>query len=88
MFTLRVGCRQFTGLPDLAAVSAAYMLERNSGPVGRWAHTFRENRMPRGIVLNEAGDEIARVSYNGRVWSGTQVHPDADLLYDTWVRVQ
>lgn len=39
-------------------------------------------RTPTPVILDLAGSVIAHVSYNGRVWPGSDWTPDATPLYD------
>ena len=40
------------------------------------------SRTPSLKIVNERGEVIAHVSYNGRVWAGATYVPDAVSLYD------
>jgi len=55
---LVIGKRQHP-IASLQEASARYQLARGTRP---------SSRMPRGLVLDDTGKEIAWVSYNGRVW--------------------
>ena len=56
---LHIGMRQYP-VASLAEASVRYQLARGTRP---------SSRMPTGVVMDEAGRAVARVSYNGRVWS-------------------
>ena len=55
---LHIGKRQYT-VDSLPAASARYQQARGSRP---------SSRMPLAFVTDDAGNVVARVSYNGRVW--------------------
>jgi hypothetical protein len=40
------------------------------------------SRTPSPKIVDERGEVIGHVSYNGRVWSGATYVPDATPLYD------
>jgi hypothetical protein len=60
---------------SLEGASAVYSALRDAS--GEGASTFRD-----GVVLDHDGTEIARVSYNGRVWAPGQWIPGQAPLYD------
>lgn len=70
---------------SFAEASRSYVSERDNGTIGAWAHGFRENRMPSGLVLADNGTELARVSYNGRVWPAGEWKPGMMPLFDNRV---
>jgi hypothetical protein len=37
--------------------------------------------MPNGLLYNEKGEQVAYISYNGKVWAGTEYDPNAVPLY-------
>jgi len=43
---------------------------------------FGASQMPIVAVVTDSGRELARVSYNGRVWAAGGYRPDAVPLYD------
>lgn len=40
------------------------------------------SKTPSPRIVDEAGNVIAHISYNGRVWAGADYVPDAAPLYD------
>lgn len=56
---LIIGTRKYS-VTSLADASVRYQQARGTRP---------SSRMPRGIVRDDLGREIAWVSYNGRVWA-------------------
>jgi len=56
---LLIGKRQYP-VASLADASIRYQIARGTRP---------SSRMPPAVVMDEAGRAVARVSYNGRVWS-------------------
>ena len=43
------------------------------------------SRTPMPLIVDERGDVIGHVSYNGRVWAGASYVPDTRPLYDNRV---
>jgi hypothetical protein len=37
--------------------------------------------MPNGLLYNDKGEQVAYISYNGKVWAGTEYDPNAVPLY-------
>jgi hypothetical protein len=37
--------------------------------------------MPNGLLYNDQGEQVAYISYNGKVWAGTEYDPNAAPLY-------
>ena len=56
---LIIGAKKYA-VASLADASARFQQARGTRP---------SSRMPRGIVRDDDGHEVALVSYNGRVWS-------------------
>ena len=46
---------------------------------------YGASRMPQVTIVTETGREIARVSYNGRVWPAGDWTPAAKPIYDNRV---
>jgi hypothetical protein len=40
------------------------------------------SKTPEAAIVNDAGEAVARISYNGRVWPIAEWHPDMLPLYD------
>ena len=62
----------------LAELSAIYCAARDKSGLGG-------SRWHEGKIYNESGDQIAYISYNGRIWSGTDPRswtPESKLIYD------
>lgn len=64
MLTMVVGKRRYS-VSSLAEASAMFCAARDKAGTGA-------SRTPTPMVYNAAGDLVAHISYNGRVWSG---HP-------------
>jgi hypothetical protein len=43
-------------------------------------------RTPTPLIVDERGVVIGHISYNGRVWSGSEYGVDAQLLYDNCLK--
>lgn len=37
--------------------------------------------MPDGLLFNDKGEQVAHISYNGKVWAGAEYEPNAVPLY-------
>jgi len=37
--------------------------------------------MPNGLLFNDSGEQVAYISYNGRIWPGKDYVAGADCLY-------
>lgn len=71
--TLTIGRRAPIAVVDLADASRCYQRARGTKP----SSAFRE-----GIVTDESGVEVARVSYNGRVWPAGPYQPGRTPLME------
>ena len=40
------------------------------------------SKTPKALIVDEMGKAFARISYNGRVWAGTEYDPNATPIYD------
>lgn len=72
MLTLHVGNKAYP-VADFAAASARYEQARG---------TRGASRMPQGRITDERGVDVARVSYNGRVWAPGPWQSGDEPLYD------
>ena len=71
--TMRLRGKTFKG--DFAELSRAYCAERDASGLG--GSKFREGR-----IMDARGNLVARISYNGRVWSPEPWQPASAPLYD------
>ncbi len=73
--TIRIG-RKAYAIPDLATASRMVCAARDKAGIGNRAFTTP--------LIFEGDRQIAYVSYNGRIWAGTQREwkPDSKPLYD------
>lgn len=62
---------------DYAEASARYSAARDNS--GQGASTWGN-----GKIYDRNGTQIAYISYNGKVWAGTQYQPDATPLFDPY----
>lgn len=62
-------------VPDFAEASRTYCARREES--GEGASTFSD-----GLVLNEHGDHIGRISYNGRIWTPGPFNPNDTPIWD------
>jgi hypothetical protein len=71
---LEIGCKRFQ-INSYEEASRMFCAARDKTGEGA-------SRTPSPTIVDERGDVIARVSYNGRVWTGATYVPDAVPLYD------
>ena len=78
MMTLTIGSRKPIPVTDYADASAKYDAARIASGQGM-------SRFPDGKVMLDANTQIARVSYNGRVWPVGEWFPGMEPLFDNRV---
>lgn len=71
---IQVGRKRYQ-VDSLQQASEMYCAARDANMQGM-------SRTPPGRVVDEHGRDVARISYNGRVWSPEPWQPDARPLYD------
>jgi len=75
--------KNLVAVEDYAAASAAYMALRDASGLGG-------SEWPDGRIYCTGGDkprQIAYVSYNGKVWSGTRYAPNATPIHNPYATV-
>lgn len=75
MMTLTIGSRKPIPVADYADASAKYDAARTASGMGM-------SRFPDGKIMIDPNTQIARVSYNARVWPMGDWHPDMKPLFD------
>jgi N12 class adenine-specific DNA methylase/predicted RNA methylase len=77
--TVRVGRRtfSFTSYEDASRAYVAAIEQTDATSSGRTGP-----RAPTAEIVDGTGAVVAHVSYNGRVWSGSEQDPENELLYD------
>ena len=76
---VRFGRKQFA-FTSFADVSAAFCQTRDR--LGATSSGRTGPAMPKCTIHAADGTQVARVSYNGRVWTGLETGAQAELLYD------
>jgi hypothetical protein len=74
---LKIGRKAYK-VSDIAEASKIY--EASIGDRG-------SSEMPYGLLFNDAGEKVAYISYNGRVWQGNEnTSGDEPLYCPSWAR--
>lgn len=71
---LQIGKRRYQ-VSTLEQASAMFCTARDKSGYGA-------SQMPRVTIVSEAGREIARISYNGRIWPAGDWTPASAPIYD------
>ncbi len=73
--TIKVG-RKHYAVADYAQASAMFCAARDKSGLGA-------SRLPNALIFS-GQEQVAYVSYNGKVWPGTTYQPDATPLFNPY----
>ena len=74
---IQVGNRRRFQVASFEEASALYCEARDR--MGEGA-----SKTPTAKIFNESGDQVARISYNGKVWAGSSLEVGAPLLFNPY----